>query len=64
VDLVNVDGAESAAFRTVATENFFHLPVDYLRRDFLGNAEDISVGEAFLVAETLGAGSQTTHYDG
>jgi hypothetical protein len=63
VDFVNVDGAESPAFGAVATENFLDLPVNHVRRDFLGSAQDISVGEAFFVAEALGAGTQAAHYD-
>lgn len=63
MDFVDVNGAESPALGAVAPENFLHLPVNHVRRDFLGNAEDVSVGEAFFIAEALGAGAQTAHYD-
>jgi hypothetical protein len=63
MDFVNFNGAESTALGTVAPENFLHLPVNHVRRDFLGKAEDISVGEAFFVAEALGAGTQAAHYN-
>jgi hypothetical protein len=29
----------------------------------LGDAEDVSVGEAFFIAEALGAGAQAAHYN-
>jgi hypothetical protein len=63
MDFVNVNGAESPALGAVAPENFLHLPVNHVRRDFLGNAEDIRVGEAFFIAEALGAGTHATHYN-
>jgi len=43
--LVNVNGTESPAFGTVAPENFLHLPVNHVPADFLGSADDVSVGE-------------------
>jgi hypothetical protein len=63
MDVVNVDRAKSAAFGTIAPENFLDLPVNHVRRDLLGNAEDIRVGEAFFVAEDLGAGARPAHYN-
>jgi hypothetical protein len=55
MDFVDVNGAESPALGTVAPENFLHLPVNHVRRNFLGSADDISVAEAFFVAEALRA---------
>jgi CDP-diacylglycerol pyrophosphatase len=61
MDFVNVNGAESPALGTVAPENFLHLPVNHVRRDFLGGAQNVSVTETFIVAEALSAGTQAAH---
>jgi hypothetical protein len=63
MDFVNVNGTESPAFGTVAPENFLHLPVNHVRRNFLGSADDVSVGETFFVAEALSAGTQAADYN-
>ena len=63
MNFVNVNRTESTALGTVAPENFLHLPVNHVRRDFLGHAENVTIGEAFFVAEALGAGTQAPHYD-
>jgi hypothetical protein len=60
---VDVNGAESPALGTVAPENFLHLPVNHVRRDLLGGAQDVSVGKAFFVAKALSAGTQAADYN-
>src|ERR1039458_3442663 len=55
VDLVDVNGAESAAFGTVAPEHFFRLRFEHVSRDCLRNAQDISVLVTFVIAEAVGA---------
>jgi hypothetical protein len=60
MDLVNVYGAKAATPWTVAMKDFIDLPVEHIWRHFLGNTENVSVGEAFLIAETLRAGTHAT----
>jgi hypothetical protein len=53
MNFVNVNGAKLAALRTIPTKDFFNLAVQNICWNLLGNAEEISVRGAFIVAEAL-----------
>ena len=60
MNFVNVNGAKLAAFGTEATENFFHLAVQHICRNLLCYAEELTIGEALIVAELLSARTHPT----
>jgi len=60
MNLVNVDGTESAAFGTVAAKNLLDLSFQNIGRHLFGNSKDIGIIAAFGIAEFLCAITHTT----
>ena len=60
MNFVHVNGAKLMALGTIAAKNLFNLAVQKICWNLLGNAEEISVRSALIVAEALFARTHAT----
>ena len=64
MNFVNVNRADTPAFGAVATPDFLDFAFQYVVGNIFGDAQDVSVPGAFIVAEALVAGADTANDDG
>ena len=63
INFVDINRSKPTTLGTIAAPDFFNFAVEHVGRDVFGDAQDISVLAAFVIAEALVAHAHAAHDD-